>query len=218
MEISNNLFFLPFPVNELKNRFRNKRKVFKTLQNIVLSYYKDNSEGVEILISYFDKIYNNKQEKISPEEEKDFKDELDNLDQSFTIVFTEFYKLDWTEQRDIYVKFYNYTKKVYIAIIDALFKEYRKVNHDLSSSDLLFYNYLKLITNLYSEAVTLLQTSHKSNFKKNLEITAHTTLYFSIPMYHYTTGKINEHDLLDRMGELGTIITSYKHPVHKNVE
>lgn len=216
MLIYENFSIIPFPFKELKTKIRKKHKLITVLNRVISEYFDDNKEGFRTILNYLDKQMNMPLYEINNKEAKEIEKEFKNFDASFGIIFDELNKMEWNEKKDIYIKYYSNIHDNLKIIINSLFKEYSKRN-DLTNMNFLFYNYIKLFLNLIEESINLLENSNKTNINKNILTLNWTNLYFIMPLYNYTQDKIDEETMLNRISELGAIVTMNRHKVPRSV-
>ncbi len=217
MELYENFNIIPFPFKELRVEFRKKHKVILALNRVMSEYFENNKEGVKLILDYLDKKINMPLYEMSNNENKELERELKNLDAAFGIIFDEINNMEWKEKRDIYIKYYSNIHNKLKLSVNQLFRDYSK-RDDLKNMDFLLYNYIKLLLGLSESIIELLQNSNKGNINKNLFISNNTVLYFIVHLYSYSQDRIDEETMLNKIGELGSLVIIRRHTVSKDVE
>ncbi len=216
MEIYENFNIMPFPFKELKTKIRKKHKLISALNRVMSEYFNDNKEGFKIILDYMDKQINTPLYEINSKEEKEIENEFKRMDADFGIIFDEINSMEWKEKRDIYIKYYSNIHDNLNSMVNSLFKQYSKRN-DLINMDYLFYNYIKLFLNLSESSTNLLDSSNKTNINKNILALSWTNLYYTMPLYNYVQGTIEEETMLRKISELGPIETMNIQKVPRSV-
>ena len=216
MQVYENFNIIPFPFIELKNKLRRKHKLILALNKVISEYFDNNKKGLQTILDYMDKKMNTPLYEISSKEEKEMEKEFKNFDAAFGIIFDEINNMEWKEKRDIYIKYYSNIHDNLKSIVNNLFKEYSKRN-DLTTMDYLFYNYIKLFLNFSENSVIQLENSNRTSINKTILTLGWANLYFIMPLYGYSQGRIDEEAMLNKISELGSMETMYTHKVPRSV-
>ncbi|MGC9123639.1 MAG: hypothetical protein ACP5IB_06195 [Thermoplasmata archaeon] len=208
-----NKLSMPLPLFQLRYQAKkNHKQVTIIIDRLINDYIKENSNKFEAVYDIILKLmeYNINLEDPDIKIIEKFKNDLEDLDHRFRYINQFMNDLPISEQRNVWLKYFNQSISLHQKIMQMTVDEIMKKD-DWSQTDALFKGYyelyISLIKQIYSELI-LEKDEEKTLALINLASIA--LLFYSSIIYGYFKNKLNKEIMITRMAELIAFVKPLK--------